>query len=193
MAELPTPSALAQAESPEQFLHRLRREHIVGRAVTFIRLAANSLLVYFGGQPGDRQGVTLWLDPTWHLRGPDGVLAGSRQAQDDPDSQDPEAGFRAAAAGVDALAGRRALTLDVDDVTTDLRIAFEGGIELRTFVADPDDNHLWHVRENATGTSVRAKPGRLVIAPPAPRRTRSPGVSGEAPPPGAMGKVREDI
>ena len=62
-------------------LFQEHRERLIGRPVTFTRLAANSLLVYIDGEPGSGTGLTFWFEPTWHLLGPAGVLLGSRQAQ----------------------------------------------------------------------------------------------------------------
>ena len=150
-------------EAPGVMLARLRRDHLEGHTVTYRRLAGNSLLVYLDCEPGDAHGATLWLDPTWHLRGPTGVLTGSRQAQHDPDAADPDAGFRAAADVVDVLLDRRLVVLGVDPISGDLRVDFEGGLVLQTFASDPTDDQLWHIRENATGARLRGATGALHI------------------------------
>jgi hypothetical protein len=122
----------------------------VGRTVSGRRLATNSLLVYVDAEPSGGEGVTLWLEPTWHLRDATHVLTGSRQAQHDPDAKDPDAGFDAAAAALDALIGRRVLSLDVTAATGDLIVTLDGGLVLCTFVSDPTTDELWHIRDNAT-------------------------------------------
>lgn len=125
------------------------------------RLAASSLLVYFGGQPGGAEGFTVWLDPTWHLAGPAGVLAGSREAGGDDEDEHAESGFVSAGRALDVLTGRALAELRVDDCTRALELAFEGGVVLRTFVSDPRDEEIWHIRDNATGERLIASPQGL--------------------------------
>jgi hypothetical protein len=50
-------------DAVEQF-ESFRRE-LIGRSITFVRLACNSLLLYVECEPGDGRGLTLWLEPTW--------------------------------------------------------------------------------------------------------------------------------
>ena len=130
---------------------------LVGRRVTFVRLAANSLLVYLECEPGDGFGVTFWLDPTWHVVSAEAVLAGSRQAQVEADDSSTELEkLTAVQARLDPLIGRSVVSVGLEPVTNDLRLSIDGGFELRTFVSDPTDDHNWHIRDNATRQSRRA-------------------------------------
>ncbi len=153
--EPPASPADAVAEVPAGVFDRLRRECVEGRMVTYRRLAGNSLIVYLECEPGDEQGAILWLEPTWHLRDAERVLAGSRQAQDEPE------GFDATADAIDALVGRRLVALALDPVSHDLRVELEGGLVLQTFVSDPSDDHLWHIIDNSTRTRLRGAPDGL--------------------------------
>lgn len=139
------------------------RNRILGQEIRARRLATNSLLVYIGSEPGDLFGVTLWFEPTWHLRNRERVLTGSRQAQHDPGAADPDAGFRVAAEAVDALVRDRVCALERDPVTGDLRLETEGGLTLCTFVSDPSDDHFWHIRDNATRSALYAGAAGLEI------------------------------
>jgi hypothetical protein len=155
--ERPAPPADAAPEEPIELFKRFRRQYVEGRRVTDRRLAGNSLILYMECEPGDEHGAVLWLEPTWHLRDRERVLAGSRQAQDEPD------GFEATAEAIDALVGREVFALMVDAVSHDLRIELEGGLIVQTFVADPSDDHTWHIHEGATGVHLGAAPDGLWI------------------------------
>lgn len=39
--------------------------NLIGKAVSFKRIAGNSIILYFGGDPGDANIQTLWIDPYW--------------------------------------------------------------------------------------------------------------------------------
>jgi hypothetical protein len=148
--------------NPETFFLELR-DRIVGRRISRRRLAGNSLLVYVDAQPGEATGVTLWFEPTWHLRGPDTVLAGSRQAQHDSDAENSNAGFELVADAVDALNDRRVTDLAMEAITGDLFLSLEGGFLLRTFVSDPTDDELWHISDNVSHTRLCRSGQRLTI------------------------------
>ena len=138
---------------------------IVGRPVTFTRLAANSLLLYIDCEPGDDDGYILWFEPTWHMSSSQGVLLGSRQAQ----GNDPEGGASAAeldgiAEPLLALRGGTVTSLEVDARTHDLTLVVEDDLVVRTFVADPRDDETWHVRDVAGHRLLRGSPSGLAAA-----------------------------
>ncbi len=134
---------------------------LVGEPVSFRRLAGNSLLVYFGGDPGEGATHVIWLEPTWHMVGPEGVLAGSRQAQDSDPEEGDGTGFAAAGRALDELMGQELRSIDVDVRTHDLTLTFSRDLALRTFVADPRDDETWYVKENGTGHRLEASPRGL--------------------------------
>ena len=142
------------------------RARIVGHIVRKRRLATNSLLVYIDAEPGDGTGLTLWFEPTWHLRDDAHVLTGSRQAQHETDAEDPDAGFNIAANAVDQLVGRTVVDLEISGSTGDLTLRLDGGLLLCTFVSDPSTDELWHIRDNATKHRlVRSGQSLEILAP----------------------------
>lgn len=140
----------------------LRRD-LIGRTITFVRLACNSLLLYVECEPGDKRGLTFWLEPTWHVVTPAGVVAGSRQAQgtgeDGPTKEELDAINKRIC---DALLDRPIREIRVDTRSQDLEVTVEGENSFRTFVSDPDDDYTWHIRENLTSLQVCASPSGLV-------------------------------
>ena len=150
--------------TPEKLFEEFR-SRIVGRTVRRRRLAGNSLLVYIDTEPGDGTGLTLWFDPTWHLRDDTHVLTGSRQAQHESDAADPDAGFNLAADAVDQLVGRTVIALEMSESTGDLTLSLDGSLYLCTFVSDPSTDQLWHIRDNATKHRlVRSGPALTILA-----------------------------
>lgn len=134
------------------------RSELLGEPVTFTRLAANSFLVYVNAEPASKTGVTIWLEPTWHLCSADGVYAGSRQAQTDDKSE-----FHRIGDSLKVLMGKRVRAIEVDPRTFDLSVQLEGEFLLRTFACDPGCDELWHLRDNATGDRVSASPKGLFL------------------------------
>jgi hypothetical protein len=146
---------------PETLWDELQSK-VVGHAVTFRRLAANSLLLYVDNQPGDRTGVTFWLEPTWHVRAPGSVLVGSRQAQFEDEAQEEE-GLPRIGALLDVLLGREIEAVSLEPETFDLTVKLAGGYVVKTFVSNATDEESWHIRDNATGAVLYGSPGGLSV------------------------------
>ena len=119
------------------------RQRLVGRPVTFTRLAANLLLVYIDGEPGSGTGLTFWFEPTWHLLGPEGVILGSRQAQ----TEDAESHSNLSDLPL-MLIQKKVEEVSVSPLTHDIEVLFEGAYAIVTFVSDPTDDESWHIRDN---------------------------------------------
>jgi hypothetical protein len=79
------------------------RMRLMNHTVSYRRLAANSLLIYIDCEPGDKQGLTIWFEPTWQFCGPQVPLVGSRQAQIDDEEPDEETALARVGAPLDAL------------------------------------------------------------------------------------------
>jgi hypothetical protein len=144
---------------PERFLDHLRLR-LVGHRLSFRRLACDVLLLYVECEPGDGKGVTIWLDPIWRLRGPQGVLVGSPQATD---AMHSEEGLAAVSALLGDLQERAIERVDVQPLTFDLRVMLEGGYCLETFAVDQTVDESWHIRENTTGNRLKGSPNGLSI------------------------------
>jgi hypothetical protein len=144
------------SEPTEQFEDFASR--LIGHRVSFTRLAGNSLLIYVDCEPSDNKGLTIWFEPTWHLGSPRGVLLGSRQAQVDG----KEAHSRVAEP-LDQLAGKAIEKVLIEEITFDLRVVFEGGYWITTFVSDPTDDESWHITDNSSKLQLFASPAGLQI------------------------------
>ena len=145
------------ANEPLPLFEELRSK-LVGHRVTFRRLACASLLIYVECTPGDGRGITIWFEPTWHFRGPDGVLLGSDQAWEARDSNES---LDSVSMPLNILHDGAVEDVVVESSTHDLTVTFEGGFLVRTFVSDATAEQSWHIRENATGTRLVGSPGGL--------------------------------
>jgi hypothetical protein len=134
---------------------------ILGGEVSYRRLACDCLLLYLDCEPSDGSGLTIWFEPIWHLRGPNGVLLGSMQVGVACDSE--EAMSAVADGPLKPLFGRSIEGIAIDPLTFDLSISLAGGYRVCTFAADATVDKSWHIRDNATGTRLKGSPGGLFI------------------------------
>jgi hypothetical protein len=147
------------------------RDRLIGRPVSFRRLAGDSLLIYVDCEPGDQEGLTIWFDPIWHFRGPQGVLVGSMQAAETSES---EGELDVVSACMDVLHQKPVEQIVIEPLTRDLRVTFAGGYCVETFVSDPTDGESWHIRDNATGVRLKGCPTGLSIVTARPRGGERP-------------------
>lgn len=130
------------------------RRLLIGRSVQFFRLAANTLLLYIDCEPGQAGGYVIWVEPTWHFSGPEGVLVGSRQAQGEGEGGASAEELRRIGAPLNRLLRFPVTRLDRDERTGDLTVEVGGDLLIRTFVSDPSDDHLWSIRDRNRGIEV---------------------------------------
>jgi hypothetical protein len=50
---------------------------LVHQTVTFRRIAGNHIIVYFLGEPGDKNVISVFLDPSWRYQKKGRVVVGS--------------------------------------------------------------------------------------------------------------------
>jgi hypothetical protein len=139
---------------------------LVGRPIQFFRLAADTLLLYIDCEPGQEGGYVLWVEPTWHFSGPEGVLVGSRQAQGEGDAGASREELRRIGAPLNRLFRLPITRLERDERTGDLTVAVGGELLVRTFVSDPSDDDLWSIRDRGRGVEVRGTTSGLVVSGP---------------------------
>jgi hypothetical protein len=142
------------------------RNRLVRRPVSYRRLAGDSLLIYVDCEPGDEKGITIWFEPIWHFRGPQGVLVGSMQAFEAAQTED---GLDALSDLMDVLHEKEVEQVVVEPLSFDLSVAFAGGYSVKTFVADATAGESWHIRDNATGIRLKGASTGLAIVPAKPK------------------------
>lgn len=159
--------------NPEALLPILLRQAL-GGTVRRRRLAGNSLILYVDHEPGDGAGLTFWFDPTWHVREPGRVLAGSREAQFDDDDPDEQESLERFGSRLEVLVGTTVEGVDIEPETFDLTLRLSGGYLVKTFAADSTDDRTWHIRDNAADLALKGSPLGLSVAGP---RARKPPAS----------------
>jgi hypothetical protein len=51
---------------------------LIQMTVSFKRIAGNSIIIYFFGEPGDATVVSMFIDPTWRYQKQGKVVVGSQ-------------------------------------------------------------------------------------------------------------------
>jgi len=140
----------------DDLFERLRRE-LIGLKICFIRAAGNSLLFYVGCRPGDSQGLTLWFASDWCVSAPEGIIVDSNQALGKGDDGMTEVEFERFYEPIcERLIDRPITDVQVALSSRDLAVTIADEYHIRTFASDPEEDYLWHIRENSTGLTLYA-------------------------------------
>ena len=123
---------------------------LVGEPVSFCRVAGNSLIIYFFGEPGDENVVSVFLDPTWHVRQNGKIVLGSFDLQieesDFESEQDYNDEFERLALLKDNLYGSKLESVELDFESSDICLKFSGDQVVTNFANSAFDAMAWTYR-----------------------------------------------
>lgn len=123
---------------------------LIQQPVTFKRIAGNSIIIYFFGEPGDDSVVSVFIDPSWryHLNGK--VLVGSYdlliEESDFNTKEEYEERFDYLCALTDAIKGAILVNFTIDPESSDLTMEFSGNQRLCNFANSGFDEKYWTYR-----------------------------------------------
>lgn len=134
----------------------------MGQTVTFKRIACNSIIVYFFGEPGDESVVSVFIDPSWRYQKNGKVVVGSYDLQteeSDFDSREEyEESFSRQCALTDGIHASRLISCAVDLESSDLTMGFSDGQMLRNFANSGVDDKAWTYRNLPQGLTAIVSP-----------------------------------
>lgn len=138
---------------------------LIGRVIRFNRLAGNSLIIYIDCEPGDESGLIIWFEPTWHMSSSSGVLIGSRQLQfsEDIDEEEERSQMALIGAPLNDIIGKPITTLEIAPRSNDLMLVVDNEYHIKTFVSDPTDDEIWHIRDKNRKLCLRMSPNGMTV------------------------------
>ena len=129
-----------------------RMQLLVGKPVLAKNLAGNSLNLWFIATPDQPQTQRLWVDPPWRVETKAGIESSSYGFPTDNDGLETEAEYRfrfeKACSNSDCLIGATLTAIEIDRLTSDLKLAFDNGRILRNFAVDLQSEN-WHFHDYA--------------------------------------------
>jgi hypothetical protein len=126
------------------------RKSIIGRPITFRRIAADSLLLYVDCEPGDDHGFAFWFNPPWHYCSAGRVLVGSNQTQPGRDGVWPTTEeLDRISARMRPLHGKAVTALEVDSWSHDLSLDIGSIHRVKSFADRPASRENWSIKDVA--------------------------------------------
>lgn len=136
-------------------------QKLVGQRVSFVRVATNSIIIYFFGEPGDDSVVSVFIDPTWRFQRNGKVVVGSYDLQmdkSDIESKEYEEEFQRVAALTSGLRGALLESVDIDFDSSDIAMKFSDGQVVRNFANSAFDDEAWTYRNVAQDITADVSP-----------------------------------
>ena len=125
-------------------------QSLVHERVVFKRNAVNSIIIYFGGEPGDANVRSFFIDPSWRFERNGRIVVGSfdfqieRSEFNSKEEYDNEFHRRCELMGT--LVGSELLRVEVEHSTADLTLEFSNQQVVRNFANSVFDEDAWTYR-----------------------------------------------
>ena len=135
---------------------------LVGEPVAVKRIAANSILLYFFGGPGDPAAVGIFIDPSWRYERAGQVILGSYDLQLETLHDSPKAErdreFDRLCSLCEPIEGSRLANYKLDVPSFDITLELSGGQILRKFASSAFDEPEWTLYDDRVRTVVEVFP-----------------------------------
>jgi hypothetical protein len=123
---------------------------LIHQTVTFTRIAGNSIIIYFFGEPGDDSVISVFIDPTWRYQKNGKIILGSYDLQIDEENFDSkeayEERFNHLCSLTDGLWGAELVSCTIDPESSDITMEFSGGQVVRNFANSGFEDKRWTYR-----------------------------------------------
>lgn len=128
-------------------------QSLLSERVSFKRNAANSLIIYFRGEPGDPEVISFFIDPTWRFEKQNRIEVGSYDFQIEESDFSSEAEYTSTweqrCALMDSLTDSALLRAEVDARSGDLLLEFSGEQVVRSFANSAFHENSWTYRNTS--------------------------------------------
>lgn len=135
---------------------------LISQPASFKRNAANSLILYFYGEPGDPEVISFFIDPTWRFERHGRIVIGSYDFQIRKSDFDSEESYRLEwdrrCDLMSGLIGSLLEGVEVSPLTGDLLLRFADSQIVRSFANSPFHEDTWTYRNMAKKIKVKVSP-----------------------------------
>jgi hypothetical protein len=140
---------------------------LIHQTVTFKRIAGNSIIIYFFGEPGDDSIISVFIDPTWRYQQNGKIILGSYDLQIDEENFDSkeayEERFYYLCSLTDGLSGAELVSCTIDPESSDINMGFSGGQVVRNFANSAFEDEHWTYRNLQKKLTANVSPVGVIL------------------------------
>jgi hypothetical protein len=135
---------------------------LVHQTVTFRRIAGNHIIVYFLGEPGDKNVISVFLDPSWRYQKKGRVVVGSYdfliEESDFESNAEHQKAFEGLCALTEDIIGAKLMNCTIDPESSDLTMEFSSNQRLCNFANSGLNDQCWVYRNHSKQLRVFVSP-----------------------------------
>jgi hypothetical protein len=140
---------------------------LLQQPVSFKRIAGNSIIIYFFGEPGDGSVVSLFINPSLRYQKDGKVVIGSYDLLVDedefPSAEEYKQRFDYLCSLTDELANAELLSCFIESESSDLTLKFSNGQVIRSFANSAFDKDRWTYRNRPKQICAHVSPSGVEI------------------------------
>ena len=140
---------------------------LIGKSLTFKRVAANSIILYFDGEPGDDAVRSIWLEPPWRYEIDDRVIIGSSylwlHESDFQSKEEMDSEWNRRCRMTDSVNDNPLETVSIDLVSNDMMLRFVGGKVMRNFSNSGLHDIAWTYRDRTQKLVVEVSSEQIEV------------------------------
>ncbi len=140
---------------------------LIQTTVSFKRIAGNSIIIYFFGEPGDATVVSLFINPTWRYQKQGKIIVASldfRCEESDFNSKEEyEQTFDRMCSLTDDIKGSKLINCEIDLMSSDVTLEFSGNQILRNFANSAFDHNAWTYRNHPQNICANVSPSGIIL------------------------------
>src|SRR5262245_20873807 len=123
---------------------------LIHQTLTFKRIAGNSIIIYFYGEPGDDSVISIFVDPSWRYQRNGKIILGSYDLQIEEENfaskEAYEDRFHHLCSLTDGLSGAKLINCTIDQESSDINMEFSGSQVVRNFANSGFEDKHWTYR-----------------------------------------------
>jgi hypothetical protein len=129
---------------------------LIGKVVTYKRIAGNTIILYFDGNPGESNIKSFWIDPLWLFERNREYVVGSEdfpwEQEDGQSDEEYDRNFEEICNRTNSLLGSKLTGIKISD-SNDICLQFDKHQEIRNIFGS-NDSEGWIYRDKAKNLEV---------------------------------------
>ena len=147
-------------------MQNLKKEilKLTNKIVTFKRIAGNTIILYFDGEPGGINTKSIWIDPSWYYERDNRYIVGSQdfpwKQEDGQSDEEYNKNFEEICNLTNNLIGAKIIKVEIEKSSNSICLFLNNKQVVRNMAVSKDDE-VWIYRDHSKKNTILAFVDRL--------------------------------
>lgn len=133
--------------------------NLIGKIVTYKRIAGNTIILYFDGKPGETNTKSIWIDPAWRYERHKKYIVGSEdfpwEQEDDQNDEEYSKNFEKICERTNSLIGAKVVEIKIGELFNDICLFFSNHQVIRNMFTS-ENTEGWVYRDHSKNLVIVA-------------------------------------